>query len=250
MSHTNSTANYNLPQFITTDKPAWLTDVNNAYSAIDLGIKAAKDAGDNAQGDATQALTDAGNAQTTANSAQSAATGAVASISENFIDSATYNVGDLVMYNNLLYKCHTAVTVPGPWTGSVNWSRTDIDTELSSIYGNEIAMSDTDPDTVSSRIINLENRYNVKYHTTPNLILSNLSWVQTAAGMYRATYVCSDIPVGSKILGITIFSFAAIRSTDVFMPYINLDTDREIGIMSNKNSFESGSYLVFRVIYI
>lgn len=35
MSHTNSTANYNLPQFIATDKPAWLTDVNGAMQTID-----------------------------------------------------------------------------------------------------------------------------------------------------------------------------------------------------------------------
>ena len=35
MSHTNSTTNYALPQFLTTDKPAWLTDVNNAFSDID-----------------------------------------------------------------------------------------------------------------------------------------------------------------------------------------------------------------------
>ena len=69
MSHTNSTANYNLPQFITTDKPAWLTDINGAFSAIDTGIDAAKDAADNAQSEATQALTDAGNAGTTATTA-------------------------------------------------------------------------------------------------------------------------------------------------------------------------------------
>lgn len=46
MSHTNSTTNYNLPQFISTDKPAWLTDVNDAMSAIDTGIAAAKSVAD------------------------------------------------------------------------------------------------------------------------------------------------------------------------------------------------------------
>lgn len=140
MSHTNSTTNYNLPQFITTDKPAWLTDVNNAYSAIDIGMKAAKDAGDNAQSDATLALTNAGTAQTTANTANSKAGGAISSISEDFLDSTTYAVGDLVMYNNLLYRCHTAVGTPGAWTGSANWSRTDIDTLLSEINGNTLLM--------------------------------------------------------------------------------------------------------------
>lgn len=43
MSHTNSTANYNLPQFVGTDKPAWLGDINPAMSAIDTAIKTASD---------------------------------------------------------------------------------------------------------------------------------------------------------------------------------------------------------------
>lgn len=40
MSHTNSTTNYNLPQFIGTDTPGWLTDVNGAMSDIDAAIYA------------------------------------------------------------------------------------------------------------------------------------------------------------------------------------------------------------------
>lgn len=49
MSATNSTLNYQLPQFIATDKPAWLVDFNGAMSTIDTAIKEAKTAGDNAQ---------------------------------------------------------------------------------------------------------------------------------------------------------------------------------------------------------
>ena len=40
MSHTNQTANYHLPQFIGTDKPAWLVDVNGAMADIDTQMKA------------------------------------------------------------------------------------------------------------------------------------------------------------------------------------------------------------------
>lgn len=40
MSHTNSTTNYNLPQFVGTDTPGWLTDVNGAMSDIDAAIYA------------------------------------------------------------------------------------------------------------------------------------------------------------------------------------------------------------------
>lgn len=61
MSATNSTLNYQLPQFIATDKPAWLVDFNGAMSDIDTAIKEAKTAGDNAQ---TTANTNATNIQT------------------------------------------------------------------------------------------------------------------------------------------------------------------------------------------
>lgn len=40
MSHTNSTTNYSLPQFVGTDTPGWLTDVNGAMNAIDAAIYA------------------------------------------------------------------------------------------------------------------------------------------------------------------------------------------------------------------
>lgn len=51
MGATNHTPNYNLPQFIGTDVPSWLTDINGAFSAIDTAIDAAKDAADGAASD-------------------------------------------------------------------------------------------------------------------------------------------------------------------------------------------------------
>ena len=42
MSSTNKTTNYNLSQFIGTDKPAWLTDYNADMSKIDAGIATAQ----------------------------------------------------------------------------------------------------------------------------------------------------------------------------------------------------------------
>ena len=130
MAHSNSTQYYNLPQFDSTDKPAWLVDVNPAYSAIDTGIHAAKVAADAAQIDATQALSDAGTAGTAASAADTKASGAVASIARAFDETATYDIGDKVVYNNLMYDCIVAVTVPGPWTASTNWNRIYIGDEL------------------------------------------------------------------------------------------------------------------------
>lgn len=69
MSSTNSTSHYNLPQFVSTDKPAWLTDINGAMSAIDTGIYEAKTTADTASTAAGNADTKAETAQTTANTA-------------------------------------------------------------------------------------------------------------------------------------------------------------------------------------
>lgn len=127
MAHTNSTTNYALPQFITTDKPAWLTDVNNAFLAIDTGMNNAQTAANNAQGDATQALSDASGAATAAAAASAKGDGALASIEAPFDSTTIYSEGAKVIYNNLLYRCTVAVVTPGPWTGAANWERITVD---------------------------------------------------------------------------------------------------------------------------
>ena len=66
MGATNHTTNYNLSQFIGTDKPSWLNDYNGDMNAIDTAIKAAKDAADLAQTTATNAKNTADSASSTA----------------------------------------------------------------------------------------------------------------------------------------------------------------------------------------
>ncbi len=44
MAHTNATANYELSQFLGTDKPAWLVDYNGDMLKIDTALKAVADA--------------------------------------------------------------------------------------------------------------------------------------------------------------------------------------------------------------
>lgn len=88
MSSTNHTTNYNLPQYVGSDKPAWLGDINPAFSAIDSAMHTnavnaqqgitdaatAKTTADGAETHAQTALTNAATAQTTANSASAEAT--------------------------------------------------------------------------------------------------------------------------------------------------------------------------------
>lgn len=58
MSYTNQTQHYGLPQYVGTDVPAWLTDVNGAFATIDQGMNAAKTQADSAATAAGQAAND------------------------------------------------------------------------------------------------------------------------------------------------------------------------------------------------
>ena len=84
MGHTNQTTNLHLPQFIGSDKPTWLSDINgaflaidNAYGTIETDSAAAVTAAGNAVTTANAANTTAGNASTAAASASSQASQAL-----------------------------------------------------------------------------------------------------------------------------------------------------------------------------
>lgn len=77
MSHTNKTPNYELPQFIGTDKASWLGDLNPAFLAIDTGMQANKVSAQAAEVSAEEASALAQSANSVANSANSAANNAL-----------------------------------------------------------------------------------------------------------------------------------------------------------------------------
>lgn len=86
MGHTNMTTHYGLPQFVSTDKAGWLTDMNEAFENIDLSMYAintmASDAdtkADTASGLANTAAAQGAKAEKAANSATSAANAAASS---------------------------------------------------------------------------------------------------------------------------------------------------------------------------
>lgn len=240
MSHTNSTTNYNLPQFITTDKPAWLTDVNQAYTAIDTAIKAAKDAGDNAQGDATQALSDASAAGTTATGADSKASGAVSSIADVFDATATYSVGDLVMFSNLLYKCTVAVTTPGPWTGTTNWTRTTVETEI------PFSASDL-PITAGSALSTEDAINNIK----TGLIKSEAGYANMVSTQTYSDYLYADVDFpdidNRKIIGFFIVGNSTNRPAfGILMSGIGTATRVRV----YATNYSANSTIGVRVVYL
>lgn len=134
MSHTNSTTNYGLPQWIGSDKPTFLGDFNSAFNTIDGQMKqnstdagqaistansanataidaaersiTAKSTADTAKDTADAAnelATNAGNTATIAKNAADAATRTaeannIANLAPAYDPTLTYDVGDLVTY--------------------------------------------------------------------------------------------------------------------------------------------------------
>ena len=103
MSHTNTTANYNLPQFTGTDKPSWFTDVNGAMTSIDTQMKANADANTTTAGDLTtltgRVTTAEGNIATQGSTLQTVST--VASSASTTATNAQNEISDLSRYLTL-----------------------------------------------------------------------------------------------------------------------------------------------------
>lgn len=179
MSHTNSTENYNLPQFLGTDKPAWLGDINPAMSAIDTAIKTASDNATTASTGTTANTTAIG---TLANLTTTAKSDLVSAINEVDSDLATTstqvgtNTGDIsaldTKVTNLTSDVDTlknAFNLSNVTTSNI--SGTNVQGELSlaqnstgsvfKVYGNIHGTQISMPRTLVPGSENLTNRYAV-----------------------------------------------------------------------------------------
>ncbi|UWI17460.1 MAG: hypothetical protein [Bacteriophage sp.] len=101
MSHTNKTPNYDLPQFIGTDKASWLGDLNPAFLAIDAGMQANKVAAQAAEVSAGEASALAQSANSVANSAINSVANALSEI-DNWIE---ININNPDTTNFVQYNC-------------------------------------------------------------------------------------------------------------------------------------------------
>lgn len=113
MSHTNSTTNYSLPQFLGTDKPAWLGDINPAFSTIDGAIKTASDNASSASTASTANTTAIGDLSTLTTTSKTNLVGATNEVNTNLGTVATQvgtNTGDIGNIKNDLTSVHSDIT--------------------------------------------------------------------------------------------------------------------------------------------
>lgn len=142
MGATNHTTNYNLPQFVGSDKPTWLGDVNGAMSSIDTQMKAnndlattAKNTADTATTTAGTALTTAGTASDTATTAQTTATTALNKALVNEANIAKINLDTLTTFSKTdINVVNNSITLSNTDTSSLTLA-TNSDGSLCKIYG-------------------------------------------------------------------------------------------------------------------
>lgn len=138
MSSTNKTTNYELSQYVGSDKPTYLGDYNSDMAKIDTQMKANNTLASNASTTASTAsetagtaLTNAGTAQTTADGAQRDATSALNKALANEANIAKFNLTDIKTYSS------TDMTITGGTLNAVSniTVATNSDGSIAKIYG-------------------------------------------------------------------------------------------------------------------
>ena len=145
-SSTNKTTNYDLPQFVGTDKPTWLGDVNQAMADIDAGMHA------NATAISTMA-SDVATARATASQASqdvSALTSTVNTLSGN-VQTATTTA------NNAQQTATSALNTANTANGKADTNASNIATNTSNI-GNLSNLTTTDKTSLVNAINEIESQ--------------------------------------------------------------------------------------------
>lgn len=161
MSHTNSTANFGLPQYIGTDKPTYLGDENGAYLAIDTQMKKNQDLAQGAQGTADTALTIATEAKDNATEAQRIA------------NTKITNGAGTVTSENL---AENAINSSKIATGSINSDK---------IANKAITLSKVDLSTFGNQYVEFEGDVTNTQKALTNFTLSAGTWIIFTQFMYN-----------------------------------------------------------------
>lgn len=139
---TNKTTNYELPQFVGTDKPTWLGDFNTAMSAIDTGM--AENKSDIESMDSRVANAEASASQASQDVATLATT--VGNLSTD-VESATSTA------NNAQQTATSALNTANTANGKANTNATNISTNTSKISALETTVNNANSYSTSEKVI-------------------------------------------------------------------------------------------------
>lgn len=120
---------------------------------------------------------------------------------------------------------------------TLNSINTDVSNKVDKVAGKGLSTEDyTTAD--KNKLSGISEGANKIGYELKQVYLEDLTWTQSVAGLYYSNKV--SIPNLLQILGITIYGFGNLRSTDVITPRIYNDNNYNgIAFMSNTNSFYS-----------
>lgn len=206
MASTNKTTNYELSQFLGTDKPAWLSDYNADMAKIDAQMKLNADAATAADG---KAVTNATNIGTLANLTTDEKTSIVAAINEvdghaDTAQNTATGAAQLANTNSGLIQAlegyldlntftNPSVSAVG---GTLNTTNTNIscasntDGTLGKIYGRIYVDSTTSTTTLS---------FATPFRPTSALTINGIAVRQWADSPYTASSFSQLIPISVEV---------------------------------------------------
>ena len=148
----------------------------------------------------------------------------------------TYSVGEHVTYEGVLYECSTVVTTAGSWTGSTNWTATDMtspDATLDLMADGRLRLVSADGEVLWMQ------GYNLAPASSATLSCDKVNFYAFASGTTSAAFSMPAAPAGKTgdfVLDVdnTANASASVTATltgagtafDVFTPEgVNLSTD-------------------------
>lgn len=153
-----------------------------------------------------------------------------------FDSTKTYSVGEYATYEGALYECTAAVTVAGAWTGSTNWTATDMtspDATLDLMADGRLRLVSADGDVLWTQ------GYGLAPASSATLSCDKVNYYAFASGTTSVAFSMPTAPsgkVGDFVLDVDNTANASAGATatltgagtafDVFTPEgVNLSTD-------------------------
>lgn len=230
MGATNHTSNYNLPQWIGTDKPTFLGDLNDAFLKIDTQMKAnansvssAESAAGSAESAATAASKSASQALEVANNSGTKATQAI-----NIANNASYTA------NNAQQTANAASLITTPLSSNGGWSN----------YANITLQSGFSVVSAPSDLAGVDNTLKCSYNATIKLMLFRgiitASMPSTDGWQHFGTFP-SSIPKPVSARYISYFMLARNYTGDMSSRYCYIDTNGRMYVNLNRSDFNNQS---------
>lgn len=191
MASTNQTPHYNLPQFLSSDKPSWLGDINPAFLDIDTQLFTLAS-------DASDASSSAAAAQQSAQESQTAA-----ELAQTQAQTATENVAKLDTKVTSLEQSYTGLAAQQNTQGSeINVLKSDVDTLQTQVQSAQTTANAAQTAASNAQATATSAQTKASNIRLTYIVATNLSFSATCQGLLISSNDIMELSTVSKNAGI------------------------------------------------